>query len=264
MIFLAGFKHFKYTWSQVLLCLVLAAQALPMVGYAEEITPERNLLVVEVIDPFVELKTGPGRGYPVFFVVRRGEQILLLKQKTGWIKVETREGHHGWVTREQLAKTLALDGTAVEFVDVTREGYHDRRWEVSVLAGQFASATSLTLSGAYLFTDNISMEMQATQVLGDFSESQLVNIGITHQPWPLWRWSPYFGLGIGKVRILPKATLVKEKKRLEDAVHVGIGLRYYLGGRFFGRFEYRESSFFTERDDNEEAEEWKIGLGVFF
>ena len=34
---------------------------------------------VQVIidDPFIELHSGPGRGYPVFYIAERGEQIVV-------------------------------------------------------------------------------------------------------------------------------------------------------------------------------------------
>ena len=45
-----------------------------------------------VSEPFVELHTGPGRGYPVFHVVRRGESALLLLAHTTWVKLRTGDG----------------------------------------------------------------------------------------------------------------------------------------------------------------------------
>ena len=38
--------------------------------------------VVSVADPYLELRTGPGRGYPVFHVVDRGETVEIMKRRT--------------------------------------------------------------------------------------------------------------------------------------------------------------------------------------
>ena len=35
-----------------------------------------------VNDPYIELHTGPGRGYPIFHVTERGERIIILTVAT--------------------------------------------------------------------------------------------------------------------------------------------------------------------------------------
>ena len=45
---------------------------------------------------------------------------------------------------------------------------------------------------------------------------------------------------------------------------MGIGARAYLARRFIIRAEYKEYVVFTNRDDNEEAIEWKVGFAFFF
>ncbi len=61
---------------------------------------------VQVAEPYLELSTGPGRGYPVFHVVDRGELVEVLKRKTDWFKVRTGKGKEGWVRREDMELTL--------------------------------------------------------------------------------------------------------------------------------------------------------------
>ena len=68
---------------------------------------------VVVQDPYLEFHSGPGRGYPVFHVVDRGESVALLRRRTDWIKVRAEDGLEGWVNREQLERTLSPTGDAV-------------------------------------------------------------------------------------------------------------------------------------------------------
>jgi len=42
---------------------------------------------VLVADPFIELHTGPGRGYPIFHVVERGREVEIIKRRTDWFRV---------------------------------------------------------------------------------------------------------------------------------------------------------------------------------
>ena len=72
--------------SLVLCCaLVTGAQA------------EEQYRRVTVAEPYLEMHTGPGRGYPVFNVVERGDEVELLKRRTEWFKVRDARGREGWV-----------------------------------------------------------------------------------------------------------------------------------------------------------------------
>ena len=62
----------------------------------------------------------------------------------------------------------------------------------------------------------------------------------------------------------PSATLVLPLDRTDQTAYAGAGLRFYLTRRFFVRAEYRWHTVFTSRDDNEELDEWKLGLAFFF
>ncbi|HXS30274.1 MAG TPA: hypothetical protein VN755_05505, partial [Steroidobacteraceae bacterium] len=62
----------------------------------------------------------------------------------------------------------------------------------------------------------------------------------------------------------PKSTLVLPDDRNDQTAYAGAGLRYYLTRRFFVRGEYRYHMVFTSRNENEEINEWKLGLAFFF
>ena len=69
---------------------------------------------------------------------------------------------------------------------------------------------------------------------------------------------------LGLVRVEPKATLVQAPDRTEQTAYVGGGIRYYLTRRFFLRAEYKAHYVFTKRNENEDADEWKLGFAFFF
>lgn len=221
-------------------------------------------LMVEVADPFIEMHTGPGRGYPIFHVVARGEQVEILTRKTDWIKVQESSGKQGWVHRRQMTETLQPSGEKLEIKDATQDDFTSRSWEMGGSIGDFEGADVITLYGAYHFTDNLSTEGYFSQVLGSFSSSSLIGINVVHQPFPEWRISPFFSLGTGIIDTRPKTTLVQTKDRTDKYANVGIGGRMYLSRRFILRFEYRSYVIFSSRDDNEEIDEWKTGLSFFF
>jgi uncharacterized protein YgiM (DUF1202 family) len=223
-----------------------------------------DTLTVYVEDPFIELHTGPGRGYPIFFVAERGEQIDVLKRRTDWFKVRAPRGEEGWVNQSQLSRTFDLNGSPTDVPAYTLEDYANRRWEVGALYGDFGGANVVSAFGAYTFTPNLSVELWLSEVLGRFSNSQLVNANIVHTLFPERRFSPLFTLGTGVINTEPKGTIVATEDRQNNVVHVGIGLRTYLTRRLLFRAEYKSYVVFTTRDDNEEVSEWKAGFSFFF
>ena len=104
---------------------------------------------VQIADPYIDIHTGPGRGYPVFHVVEEGAWITLIKRRTQWIKVRTPRGQLGWVHRQQLARTLDESGSYVALEERTLEDFFRPHGEVGVMIGELDNITSLTVHGGY-------------------------------------------------------------------------------------------------------------------
>ena len=219
---------------------------------------------VVVSDPYLELHTGPGRGYPVFYVIDRGATVTVLKRRTDWFKVRNDRGREGWVSRSEILATLGLKGDPLDLREASREDFASRRWEAGVMAGDFGGASVLSLYGAYAFSDSLALELTGSHVLGNFSNGVLGMVSLIHTFVPEWRVSPYFTLGTGMIITSPRTTLVQGPDRTDQIAHVGAGLRGYLTRRFMARIEYRGNVVFTSRDDNEEVDEWKAGFAFFF
>lgn len=243
------------------LILIAALVFVPLVTPAYGNTGHYEAVVAE---PFLELHTGPGRGYPVFHVVDRGEQIDVVKRRTDWFQVRTSKGIEGWVKSDQMAETLDSGGLPTALDDPSAEDYAARRWEAGVQLGDLDGANLIAVYGGYHFTRNLSVELQVGEVTGDYSNGWLATADIVHQPFPEWRVSPYAALGTGVIHIEPQATLVQEQDRTDQIAHVGLGLRMYVTKRFMFRGEYNSYLTFTNRDDNEEIDAWQAGFAFFF
>jgi uncharacterized protein YgiM (DUF1202 family) len=233
-------------------------------GFIAEASARHDSLRVVIDDPFIELHTGPGRGYPIFFVAERGEQVEVIKRRTDWYLVGVERGEEGWVHLEQLLRTFDLDGQAFDAPEPSLADYSDRRWEVGALYGDFGGANVISAYGAFGLTRNLSFELGVSQALGRFSDSVLVNVNVVHLMFPERRASPFFTLGAGSIKTSPKATLVEAIDRRDSVAHAGFGIRTYLSRRFVFRAEYKTYVVFTSRDDNEEIREWKAGFSFFF
>ncbi len=231
---------------------------------------------VRIIDPYIELHTGPGRGFPIFFVAEEGEWIEILKSKTSWYKVRLKNEKLGWVNKRQLKKTLNVDNEIVVLDDPDFDEYLNRDWEIGVLSGDFEGASVISLYGGYHFTQNLSTEISVSQALGNFSEIRMATVNVINEPFPDLKpltWvpyledvhaSPFFGIGAGVMETLPRATLVQTIDRQDDLLFVTAGAKFYLTRRFLLRMEYRRFVVLTDRNQNEDVEEWKLGFSIFF
>jgi hypothetical protein len=246
----------------LLCCLVLFVAPFIGQGARAEDEPERKILIA---DPYIELHSGPGRGYPIFHVVERGREVTLVKRRTDWFQLRTDQGVEGWAPRSQMIATLEPTGEPLDLQEPARENYMSRRWQAGVMGGDFGGASLISAFGGYAFSDNLSIELTFNHILGEFSNGYSATIGLMHLFVPEWRISPYFTLGTGVIFTEPKSNLVQSVDRDDQIGYVGGGLQLYLTRRFMLRTEYRNNIIFTSRDDNEEVDEWKyLGFAFFF
>ena len=243
--------------------IVLVACALQCLATTMAHAGERYLSV-RIAEPYIELHTGPGRGYPVFHVVDRGELVEVIKRRTDWFLLRTAKGREGWAKRSAMELTLTPEGEATAFADADFGDFSRRRWEVGVMAGDFEGANLITAYAGYMVTQNLSAEVQLSQAFGNFSDALIGSINLLAQPFPEWRVSPYFLLGTGAIYTDPNVTLVNEEDRFEQITNVGVGLRGYITRRFIVRAEYQNHVILQNTNDNQEINEWKAGVAFFF
>ena len=225
---------------------------------------DEAMVEVVVAGPYLEMRTGPGRGYPVFHVVDRGETITVLKRRTDWFRVRTREGKEGWVRRDEMEQTLTPAGGQTRFAEADIGDFSRRRWEAGVLVGDFECRADISAYAGYALTRILSSELSVSNVFGKFSDAVVGSVSLLAQPFPEWRISPFFSLGTGVIYTDPNVTLVDETDRTEQIGSVGAGVRVYLTRRFIVRAEYRNHVIFQDKDDNQEINEWKAGFAFFF
>ena len=224
----------------------------------------REYLQLFVAEPYLELHTGPGRGYPVFNVVPREESVDVLFRRTDWFKVRTEHGVEGWANQADMVKTVLADGSPFKYELGDRSGFSSHRYETGVFAGAYGGANLISAYGSVSLNPQMAVEAAAGQFLGRFSNGETADLGFAHVISADTRWSPLLLLGVGIVHTEPKATLVTPSNRTEQTAYVGGGIRYYLTRRFFMRAEFKAHYIFTKRNQNEEADEWKLGFAFFF
>ncbi len=240
----------------LLLSLVLLA--------APAVSGAREHLRVYVTAPYLDLRTGPGRGYPVFHVAERSESVEVLFRRTDWFKVRTERGVEGWAAQRDMQRTVLADGTPFKFDLGDRSGFTSHYFEMGIFAGEYSGSTLVSTYGSYSLNSQLAVELSVGQFLGKYTNGVTGDLGLTHVLMPEWRFSPFLMLGTGLVHVSPKATLVQPAERTDQTAYAGVGARYYLTRRFFVRAEYKAHMVFTHRNANEEVDEWKLGFAFFF
>lgn len=242
--------------------LLLLSLLLTNVAYADE-----ALQRVKIADPFIDLHSGPGEGYPIFHVIVRGDYLEIILRRTSWMKVRTEKGLQGWVSVDQMETTLTPAGDKVEFTRSTEDDFVLRDWEVGVLGGDFGGATMFTVYGARYINRGLAAELGYAEAIGSASSSQMIKLGIFMQPFVDWRVSPYLYLGTGVISVKPNATIVIPENKDNQFSNVGIGIRGYISRKTIARLEYGDYVLFSadqDTDKNLSIKEWKLGIAVFF
>lgn len=219
---------------------------------------------VTVADPYLELHTGPGRGYPIFDIAQRGESVEILKRHTDWFKVRTAQRKEGWVSRAQMEATLTEAGETKTFRDVLFEDYLARRMEFGFSFGRLKHDPLLSAYTGYRLHENFVAELTVAQSTGDFSTTSLYYVSLVSQPFPDSRWSPFFSLGAGRFTNAPKATLVSAAETSGGLANAAIGLRYYVTRQFFLRVEARRHVALINYNSADHFNELSAGAAFFF
>ena len=255
-----GINHRRRPAVMLLFLILVLTSAASRVCAAKDNKELRSM----VVDAYLEMRTAPGRGYPIFYIAERGEKITLLKQKTDWIKIRNQKGVEGWVHVDAIGRTEDSYGEALAFHSPGLDAFSKRRWEAGIMAGDYGDTDAVTAYGGYHFTRNLSVELALTENFGDSSDGRMATVSLVHQMFPHWRYSPFVTIGGGVRETNPRSTLVSTNDRTDSTASVGAGLRIYLNRRLMLRLQYKNYIVMTNRDNDEEVNEWKIGISAFF
>jgi len=236
------------------------AAAAPAAANAGSASTER----LQITEAYIELRTGPGRGFPVFFVAGRDEWIEIELRHTDWYKVRTDGGKIGWVNRQQLESTLTAAGSRKSFRDILLDDYLSRRVQMGAAWGHFKSEPMLKLWSSYRLSETLSVEGTVGQVQGVFSGTDFWHINLLAEPWSDRRFSPFAGIGFGKFKNFPNQSLIGAQTTDAKLSNGVIGVRYHLSDRFVVRADYSLYTAFVADTHSAEYRAFTVGISFFF
>jgi hypothetical protein len=219
---------------------------------------------LKVADPYLEMRTGPGRGFPVHHVAERHELVVIELRATDWYKVRTANDKIGWVHRRQLEATLTEAGVSKSFRDTAIDDYLTRRVQFGAAVGRFKSEPMQKIWASYRLSDALTLEGTLAQVQGVFSGTDLWHGNLLAEPWSDQRLSPFLGIGVGRFRNFPNQTLVGAVDTDANLANATVGVRYYLSERFVLRADYSLYTAFVSDQRSQEFRAISAGISFFF
>lgn len=230
-------------------------------GFAEE-----PALSLEVIDPFIEVRTGPGRAYPIFYVMEQGETIDVLVSRDGWYEVRSENGRIGWVSPSQLSRTLQATGEPADLPTVSFGDYLKNKWRIGFAAGQIVKGDTsdmFSIAASYRFNSWFALEGETGRFYDSSDRGSFYGGNLLFEPFSQWRFSPELAIGSGKRSSSTQPELPQEDDKDFSFVNYGIGLNYYLGRNFVVTSEYRWTAV-SENNGTVTLGSWQLGFNTFF
>ena len=248
----------------LLCCALLAAPQLAR-SADEAKDDEPAYAQVTVAEALMELRTGPGRGYPIFYVAERGESVSILKRRTSWFKVRTARGKEGWVGIDQMRAAVMADGVSASLREAVLADFEHQTLDVGFAAGYFDGDPIVSFRGGYHFVEGLVGEISLSQISGAYSGSQLLfgSLLVEHPVGP--RFVPFLGIGGGYFRNRNRASLVGEiDAKSSTMLGARAGVRMYLTRNFLLRIDYARYLALTSEEQNDRFDEVQLGFSFFF
>lgn len=247
------------------LCIsfMLAKPALAFDWFGLGSSGAQGTFKLEVVEPYIEMHTGPGRGYPVFYVVEQGDTIEVLKRKPDWYLIRTSNNKTGWTKSTQLAHTLKPTGVPVDLPEISHGDYLKSHWRVGFTAGDLEGSSTFSVTLGYRPLSWAGVELEGGKVFDESVTSDYYGINFLLEPQSDWLMTPYVIGGIGQFSFSKRQKVVIDVDDASDYLNYGVGLSAYIGRNFVVRTEFRRYSISTN-NDRVGLNAWKIGLNTFF
>ncbi|WP_374674769.1 SH3 domain-containing protein [Ideonella sp.] len=219
---------------------------------------------VQVVGPYVDMRSGPGRGYPVFYAAEREEWLVIELRHTDWFKVRTPRGVSGWVSRAQMRHTVTEDGVPFDLADPTLQDYLNRRFDLGIGYGATAKTAFTRAWAGWRFSDTLSVDVNFADVARQTSSTTIWTASLLAEPWSDRRLSPFVGVGVGRFNHTPNESLVNNQPYDGNMGVLTLGARYHLSGRVSLRVDYSRYAVFVDDDDSRLYQAGTVGLSIHF
>jgi hypothetical protein len=236
-----------------------------------DINKSAKMVELKVIDTYLELHSGPGRGYPIFHVIEQGQTVKVHTRRTNWFYVSDRRNRQGWVKQEGLARTLAPTGLPAALPDTQHGDFLAQQGRVGFSIGLQEKAETASVMAGFRLLNWAGIEIEYGELFEKEYDGVSYGGSFIIEPFQLldmtgdWALTPFISKGIGKQKWTRKlkATIGPKNSFGNDYEFTGVGFNYYIGYSFVVRGEYRKMILNGE-NDNLSVGAWRMGFSSFF
>jgi hypothetical protein len=223
-----------------------------------------DMVTLSVIDTYLELHTGPGRGYPIFHVIEQGQAVKVLRRRSNWFYVSDRRNVEGWVKQEALARTIASTGLPAALPDVQHGDFLAQQGRIGFSMGKLGNSNTSSVSAGYRMLSFAGIEMEYGQIFADLEDGTSYGVNIIIEPIKNWSFTPFISTGIAWQDWKKKTvSSVGNNTFHSNSTFTGAGINYYIGLNFVVRGEFRQMAL-TQKNVSTSNSEWRLGFSSFF
>jgi len=261
-------RLFLITW--LLLSCLCASQAMAQPSswwsqlLASDTTKAVSPVKLSVIDTYLELHTGPGRGYPIFHVIEQGQAVTALRRRSNWFYVSDRRNTQGWVKQESLARTLAPTGMPAALPDIQHGDFLAQQGRIGFSVGQLGNSYTANVSAGYRLLSFAGVEVEYGQIFRDLEDGNSYGATVIIEPIKSWSFTPFISKGVAwQDWKKKKKSSVGSNSYSSNSEFTGAGINYYIGFNFVVRGEFRQVAI-TDNNGTTSNSEWRLGFSSFF
>jgi len=219
---------------------------------------------LQVIDPYLELHSGPGRGYPIFHVIEQGQDVTVHTRRTNWFYVSDRRQRQGWVKQAGLARTLAPTGLPAALPDTQHGDFLAQQGRVGFALGQLGNSDMANVILGYRLFSFMGVEAEYGQVFADSKDGTNYGFSLMLEPFKNWTFTPFISKGLSWQDWQDKTKgSVGSTSSHTKTEFTGVGMNYYIGYNFVVRAEFRKI-FFIGNENSISNSAWQLGFSSFF
>lgn len=213
-----------------------------------------------IVEPFLEIHTGPGSSYPVFYIAEKGETIRLMKRRVDWYEIRLRNGTEGWAHRREIEKTLLASGVRKRWSERIYDDLIAGKAALGWSAGTFAGDPALYVRLTYPLMDHLAFEATGGFASGDLGGAQLYHGGFVVMPWTVQWMALTATMGGGVAHVTPTSLLVNAESGTFPTAYAGAGIKIPLFRNLEGRVDVRHFTLFMNTERTREFQEYSAGL----
>lgn len=230
-----------------------------------ESEPQRKNVELIVIDTYLEMHSGPGRGYPIIHTMEQDEPITVLRRRGSWYQVANRHNKKGWIQQEKLARTIAPSGLPAALPDTQHGDYLAQQGRIGFSLGQQGNAETANLVAGFRLFSFVGAEVELGQIFGTSIDGTSYGASLLFEPIKSWSFTPFISTGAGRQSWKQKEKLNVGNSNEFNSTYtfIGGGINYYIGYNFVVRGEYRQVSLSGDNDSLRNSA-WRIGFSSFF